>query len=168
MKIPLADSANFMYNKMNHSEIFCREAATDMNEHIGDSRSVARAALMLAMTASREDETALRKELATKGVRGAASDYGGDFVTSVLRIIERAVVAAKREGVISETHQEEGAVAGAARDAIAQMSSKAMGLSVGGKIGVAREGEHVAVALFFTVGLVHLNEVCVGLGHRAV
>lgn len=138
-----------------------------MNEHIGDSRSVARAALMLAMTSSREEEAAMRKELAAKGVRGAASDYGGDFVTSVLRIIERAVVAAKREGVISETHQEEGAVAGAARDAIAQMS-KAMGLSVGGKIGVAREGEHVAVALFFTVGLVHLNEVCVGMGHRAV
>ena len=139
-----------------------------MNDKVGDSRSVARAALSLAMTASREEETSMRKTLQEQGIRGAASDYGGDFVSSVLRIIERAVVAAKREGVISETHQEEGAVAGAARDAIAQMSSKALGLSVGGKIGVARAGEHVAVALFFTVGLIHLNEVCVGLGHRAV
>ena len=139
-----------------------------MREIVGDSREVARAALSLAMTADREEENSLKRSLQEKGVRGAASDYGGDFVPSVIRIIERAVVAAKREGVISDIHQEEGAVAGAARDAIAQMTQKALGLSVGGKIGVARCGEHVAVALFFTVGLVHLNEVCVGLGHRAV
>lgn len=139
-----------------------------MKEIIGDSRDVARAALSLAMTVDREDEAAMKRKLADKGIRGAASDYGGDFVQSVIRIIERAVVAAKREGVIGETHNEEGAVAGAARDAIAQMTQKALGLSVGGKIGVARCNGHVAVALFFTVGLVHLNEVCVGLGHRAV
>lgn len=139
-----------------------------MNEYIGDSRKVARAAISLAMSADREEESALRRSLAERGIRGAASDYGGDFMSSVMRIIERAVVAAKREGLIGETHQEEGAVAGAARDAINQVSVKALGLSVGGKIGVAREGGHVAVALFFTVGLVHLNEVCVGLGHRAV
>lgn len=120
------------------------------------------------MTSNREEETTLRRSLMERGIRGAASDFGGDYASSVLKIIERAVVAAKREGVIGETHQEEGAVAGAARDAVMQMSSKALGLSVGGKIGVTREGGHVAVALFFTVGLVHLNEVCVGLGHRAV
>ena len=135
---------------------------------IGDSRDVARAAISLAMTADREDEGTLKRSLLEKGIRGAASDYGGDFVPSVLRIIERAVVAAKREGVIEDSHQEEGAVAGAARDAISQITQKALGLSVGGKIGVARCGEHVAVAVFFTVGLVHLNEVCVGLGHRAL
>lgn len=139
-----------------------------MEKTIGDSRAVARAALSLAMSVDREEEAALRRSLSERGVKGAASDFGGDFVSSVLRIIERAVVAAKREGVIADTHQEEGAVAGAARDAVSQVSGKALGLSVGGKIGIAREGEHVAVALFFTVGLVHLNEVCVGLGHRAV
>lgn len=139
-----------------------------MKDVIGDSRTVARAALSLAMTADREEEGAVKRTLLEKGIRGAASDYGGDFVSSVIRMIERAVVAAKREGVISDCHQEEGAVAGAARDAVAQIMQKALGLSVGGKIGVARSGEHVAVAVFFTVGLVHLNEVCVGLGHRAV
>ena len=139
-----------------------------MDGMTGDSRAVARAALSLAMSSDREEENALRRKLSERGVRGAASDFGGDFVSSVMRIIERAVVAAKREGVITDTHQEEGAVAGAARDAVTQVTSKALGLSVGGKIGIAREGEHVAVALFFTVGLVHLNEVCVGLGHRAV
>lgn len=139
-----------------------------MKDVVGDSRTVARAALSLAMTADREEESAMKRTLLETGIRGAASDYGGDFVSSVIRMIERAVVAAKREGVISDSHQEEGAVAGAARDAVAQIMQKALGLSVGGKIGVARSGEHVAVAVFFTVGLVHLNEVCVGLGHRAV
>ncbi|MBQ8201103.1 MAG: HutP family protein [Clostridia bacterium] len=137
-------------------------------KQVGDSRDVARAAVALAMTSSREEENAMKQSLAEKGINGAASDYGGEFVSSVMRIIERAVVAAKREGVIGETHHEEGAVAGAAHDAIAQISQKAMGLSIGGKIGVARAGEHIAVALFFTVGLIHLNEVCIGMGHRAV
>ena len=133
-----------------------------------DSRDVARAAIALAMTVSREDESAQKVRMIQSGVHCAASDFGGDFVTSVMKIIERAVVIAKREGLIGEAFHEEGAVAGAAHDAVAQVSNKALGLNVGGKIGVARSGDHVAVAIFFTVGLVHLNEVCVGLGHRAV
>ena len=132
------------------------------------SRAVARAAIQLAMTATREEETELKASLTEKDIVGAASDFGGTFVDSMMKMIERAVVAAKREGVISDTHREEGAVAGAAHDAVCQVSEKAMGFSVGGKIGVARSGEHVAVAVFFTVGLVHLNEVVVGMGHRAI
>ena len=133
-----------------------------------DSHDVARAALTLAMTVSREDESAQKIRMAQIGVQCAASDFGGDFVSSVMKIIERAVVIAKREGLIGEAFHEEGAVAGAAHDAVTQVSNKALGLNVGGKIGVARAGDHVAVALFFTAGLVHLNEACVGLGHRAV
>ncbi len=139
-----------------------------MTDKLPDSRDVARAAITLAMTTSREDEAAKRQSLAAQGIRTAASDFGGDFVTSVMKIIERAVVIAKREGLIGEKSHEEGAVAGAAHDAVTQVTDKAMGLNVGGKIGVARAEGHVAVALFFTVGLVHLNEVCVGMGHRAV
>ena len=123
-----------------------------MLEIIGDSRAVARAAIQLAMTATREEETELKASLTEKDIVGAASDFGGTFVDSMMKMIERAVVAAKREGVISDTHREEGAVAGAAHDAVCQVSEKAMGFSVGGKIGVARSGEHVAVAVFFTVG----------------
>jgi len=133
-----------------------------------DSRDVARAALAIAMTVSREEESAQKLKLAAKEIRCAASDFGGDFVGSVMKIIERAVVIAKREGVIGDKEHEEGAVAGAAHDAVMQITDKAMGLNVGGKIGVARAEGHVAVAVFFTVGLVHLNEVCVGMGHRAV
>ena len=133
-----------------------------------DSHDVARAALTQAMTVSRDDDSAQKIRLAQLGVQCAASDFGGDFVASVMKIIERAVVIAKREGLIGEAFHEEGAVAGAAHDAVTQVSNKALGLNVGGKIGVARAGDHVAVALFFTAGLVHLNEACVGLGHRAV
>lgn len=133
-----------------------------------DSRDVARAAISLAMSASREEESANKLRLNGKGIQSAASDFGGDFSSSVMKIIERAVVIAKREGLIGDLFREEGAVAGAAHDAVAQVSGKAMGLNVGGKIGVARAEDHVAVAVFFTVGLVHLDEVCIGLGHRAV
>ena len=134
-----------------------------------DSRDVARAALLLAMTSSREDESAQKQRLSGMGIQCAASDFGGDFSSSVMKIIERAVVIAKREGLIDAAlHAAEGAVAGAAHDAVAQVMSKAMGLNIGGKIGVARAEEHVAVAVFFTVGLVHLNEVCIGMGHRAL
>jgi hypothetical protein len=59
-------------------------------------------------------------------------------------------------------------VAGAAREALSQVMPKAIGLNVGGKIGVARCGEHVAVATFFGIGLLHLNEVAIGTGHRVV
>lgn len=133
-----------------------------------DSREVARAAITLAMTASREEETETRSRLLEKGIRSAASDFGGDFSASVMKMIERAAVIARREGVIGDKLHEEGAVAGAAHDAVMQVAPKAMGLNVGGKIGVAHGAEHVAVAVFFTVGLGHLNEVCIGLGHRAV
>ena len=128
---------------------------------------MAKAAIMLAMTATREEETVMKAEMKAQGIICAAADFGGEFVSSVMKIVERAVVAAKREGVIGDAHHAEGAVAGAAREAVSQVTGKAMGLSVGGKIGVARSGEHVAVAVFFAIGLVHLNEICIGMGHRA-
>ncbi len=132
------------------------------------SREVGRAALMMSMTRSREEEKDYQRTLMAEGVRTAAVDYGGEFVPSIMRIVERAVVAAKREGLISDTHLDEGAAMGAAREALSQISSKALGFNVGGKIGIARAGEHIAVAVYFGVGLVHLNEVCVGMGHRAI
>lgn len=132
------------------------------------SREVARAAVMLALSRDREEESALKDGFASAGILSAAADYGGEYNASVMKLIERAVIAARREHVIGEKHNEEGAVAGAAHDAVTQVSAKAFGLSVGGKIAVARCGEHVAVAAFFGVGLVRLNEVCIGLGHRAI
>jgi len=95
-------------------------------------------------------------------------DFGGEFLASVMRIIECCVVAAKREHLIKDTLHEEGVVAGAVREAISQITSKAIGLNVGGKIGIARYDEHFAVSIFFGIGLLHLNEVAIGLGHRVI
>lgn len=132
------------------------------------SRDVGRAALILSMTRTREEERECKGAFLEEGIRTAAVDYGGEFVSSIMRIVERTVVAAKREGLINDTHLDEGAVMGAAREAITQIANKALGLNIGGKIGIARAGEHIAVSVFFGVGLVHLNEICVGMGHRAI
>ncbi len=132
------------------------------------SREVARAAVEMSMSRNREEETKRRDDFAKEGILAAAADFGGEFVPGIVRIVERAVVAAKRERVISEAHLEEGSVAGAAREALNQVTPKALGMNVGGKIGIARHGEHVAVAVFFGIGLGHLDEVCIGLGHRAI
>ncbi|MCL6559858.1 MAG: HutP family protein [Firmicutes bacterium] len=132
------------------------------------SRQVARVALTMALSEGREQERELKSRFAREGFKTAAVDYGGDFISSVNKITERAVVAAKREGVIREVHAEEGAVAGATREALSQIMSKAIGLNVGGKIGIARHQDHISVAVFFGVGLLHLDDVAVGLGHRAV
>jgi len=132
------------------------------------SRDIASAAIRMSLTMDRHEEKLLQAEYAKKGILTAAADYGGEFITSVMKIIERAVVSSKREGVISDSHAEEGAVAGAAREAISQIMPKAVGLNVGGKIGIARYKDHVSVATFFGIGLLHLNEVSIGLGHRVV
>ena len=137
-------------------------------EHNYGSKDVARAAILVSTTRSREEESALRRQLANDGIITAAVDYGGELMRAAPKVIERAVVASRREGVINDTHHEEGAVAGAAREALAQIFDKALGFNVGGKIGIARHGEHVSVCIFFQVGLLHLNEVAIGLGHRAI
>lgn len=132
------------------------------------SRKVAKVAIEMALTEDREQEREKKTLYANDGIKSAAVDYGGDFISSANKVIERAVVAAKREGVIREIHAEEGAVAGAAREALSQVMQKALGLNIGGKIGIARHHDHISVAVFFGVGLLHLDEVAVGLGHRAV
>ena len=103
-----------------------------------DSRDVATAAVRIAVTGSFEEENEVKSAMHRKGIAAAAVNFGGDFITSVNKIIERAVVAAKREGLIDADKGEECAVAGAAREAVSQIAGKAVGLSVGGKIGIAR------------------------------
>lgn len=138
-----------------------------MDQKFG-SKEVCRFAITMSLTEDRQQERALQEKLHELEVQAAAVDYGGEFLSSVMKIVERSVVAAKREGIIGATHQEEGAVAGATREAISQISSKAIGLNVGGKIGIARYGDHVAVSIFFGIGLLHLNEIATGLGHRVI
>ena len=141
----------------------------DTNVNIAGSKTVCRAALLMSMTQDRAEEKELKAKFADENIACAAVDYGGEFVPSVMRIVERAVVAAKREKIISDNqYHEEGSIAGAAREALSQITNKAVGLNVGGKIGVARSGNNIAVAIFFGIGLLHMNEIAVGLGHRAI
>jgi hypothetical protein len=135
---------------------------------MADNMTVSRAVLRLALSASREEEKALKDEFRRRGILGAAADLGGEFPTVIALAIERAIVAAKREGVIRDEHPHIGAVAGATREALSQVGARATGSSVGGKVAVARSGEHLAVAAFFGVSLVHLDDVAVAVAHRAV
>lgn len=132
------------------------------------SREVSKAAIQIALTDTREEETLLKGEHAKNGIRSVAIDFGSEFNSAVPKILERAVVAAKRENVIGSTHAEEGAVAGAAHEALQQIINKCVGLNLGGKIGIARYGSHISVCVFFAIGLLNLNDVAIGMGHRAV
>ena len=53
-------------------------------------------------------------------------------------------------------------------EALEQVKVKAFGFNVGGKIGIARAGEHLCVAIYMGVGVLNLNELCVGLAHRSL
>lgn len=132
------------------------------------SKEISAAAIKVAISADIKEEQDLKEQLASQGIKCAATNFGGEFLTAVPKILERAVVAAKREGVIGSSHAEEGAVAGAAHEALNQIMAKSMGLNLGGKIAITRNGSHIAVCVFFAVGLLNLNDITIGLAHRAI
>ncbi|WP_028256891.1 HutP family protein [Veillonella montpellierensis] len=132
------------------------------------SLTVGRAALRLALSETRMDEQILRKELETADIRSVAVDFGGQFIPSIPKIIEHAVIAAQRQGVVATNHIGEGAVIGATQEALEQLKRKATGLNVGGKIGIARCREHLSVAIYMGVGILHLNEIAVAMAHRSM
>lgn len=132
------------------------------------SVDVGRAALSMAISEDRQEEQDVRKRLSARGIHATAVDFGGEYIPSVKKIIERAAVAAQRQGLVKANHVGEGAVAGATHAALEQITPKAVGLNVGGKIGLARYGEHLCVAIYFGVGVLNLNEVAIGLAHRSL
>lgn len=132
-----------------------------------DSTDIAKVSVEMAIS-SRASEEQLIDSFKSKGIYTAAVDIGGNFSSSIPKIIERAIVASRRSGITKECHVHDGAIAGATREALAQVALKANGLNVGGKIGIARYGEHLSVCIFMSIGLLHLNEVVIGLGHRSI
>ena len=132
------------------------------------SKDISRAAVKIALSEDRQEEKKIKEMYQKKDIKTAAIEFGGEFIGSVSKIVEAAVVAARREGIIEDSHAEQGAVAGAAHEAMSQLMNKALGLNVGGKIGIARCGDHISVCLFMAIGLLHLNEISIGLGHRVV
>ncbi|MCH3951575.1 MAG: HutP family protein [Acidaminococcus sp.] len=139
-----------------------------MANKVYESIDVGRAALRMALSATREEEDRLKDAFAAEGFRTAAVNFGGEFLPSVTKIVERAMVAAERQHIVTDSHVGAGTVAGAAHEALAQVMTKASGFNVGGKIGIARYGEHVCVAVFMSVGVLNLNELAVGMGHRTL
>lgn len=139
-----------------------------MGTHEYSSSDVGRAAMKLALTSSRAEENTLRKEYAEAGLKTAAVDFGGVFITILPKLIEHTVVAAQRTGIVSDTHVGEGAVVGAVQSAVEAIKMKALGQNIGGKIAIARKGDHLVVAIYGTVGVLHFNEVVAGIAHRAV
>jgi hypothetical protein len=131
------------------------------------SIEVAKAAVKLAMS-TREEEMELKKIYIEKGYKTVAVDIGGKLPDITTKILERALVASKKNDIIRDVHVHDGAVAGATREALAQIAIKTYGLSAGGKIGIARKGEHISVAIFMSIGLLHLNDIVLGLGHRSL
>lgn len=64
------------------------------------SIEIGRAALRIAVTENRAEEQRIKEQLAAKGIRSTAVDFGGEFMPSVVKIVERAVVAAQRQGML--------------------------------------------------------------------
>ena len=132
------------------------------------SADVARAAIRMALSENRSDENELREKLAKSGIRADAVNFGGKFLDIIPKIYESAIVAAQRQHVISDTHVGDGSVVGAMESAIEQIKLMAMGMNLGGKIGIARWKEHLCVAVFVEVGVLHFNEVTLGMAHRVL
>lgn len=132
------------------------------------SGDVGRAALRMALSETRIDENNLKEELAESDIRAVAVNFGGKFLEVLPKIYESAIVAAQRQHVISDTHVGDGSVLGAVESAIDQIKLKAIGMNVGGKIGIARWKEHLCVAVYVGVGVLRFNEVAVGMAHRVL
>ena len=86
------------------------------------SKEIMAAAIRLAVTGSMDEEKELVRQLSDQGIRAAAVNFGGEYISSIGKLIERTIVAARREGVITDAHNEEGAAAGAAHEAVIQMN----------------------------------------------
>ncbi len=134
---------------------------------VKESNEVSKIAAKLALS-DRKEEMGLIDSYKKLGFKSTAVDIGGQFPGIVPKIIENTLVASKRKGLILDCHVHDGAVAGAVREALEQLQNKANGLSIGGKIGISRKGEHISVAVFFNIGLLHLNEVVIALSHRSI
>ena len=131
------------------------------------STEVAKVATRMAIS-SREEEEVLKSKYKEDGFFVTAVNVGGNINESILKILERALVSSKRNNLIREEHVHKGAIVGATRDALMQVQNRASGQNIGGKIGIARKGEHISVCIFLNIGLLHLDEVVIGIGHRAI
>ena len=57
------------------------------------SKKIARTALRMALTETREEESQEKKKNAAQGIKTAAVDFGGEYLSSINKIVEHAIVA---------------------------------------------------------------------------
>lgn len=134
-----------------------------------DNKSVEICKIALKMSiSSREEEKELMKFYKSQKIKVAAVDVGGSMPMGRFKFIESALLAAKRNKIIQDQHIHDGAVIGAVREAMSQIETNINGLSVGGKIGIARHGEHLAIGIFLSVGILQFNEVITAVAHRSI
>lgn len=131
-------------------------------------KEVAKAAITMAMSADIEEEKILKEDYKTKGIKTCAVNIGGNVINSIPKVLESTLVSAKRNNLVEDKHVYDGAILGATREALGVIVEKASGFNAGGKVGVARCGEHIVVCIFLSIGLLHLDEVVIGLGHRVI
>ena len=136
-----------------------------MSERTGNETT--KKAILMAIS-SREEERDLITEFSEEGFKCVGVNVGGKMPSIVPKIIENALVASVRNGIIKDTRIQNGAIAGAIREALNQIQNNMNGLSVGGKIGVARKEQDLSVALYFSIGLLHLDETVMAVSHRAM
>ncbi|MEL5898791.1 HutP family protein, partial [Clostridium sporogenes] len=67
------------------------------------SEKVAKASVKMAIS-SRDEEKILIEKFKAKEILATAVDVGGNINTSMTKIIERALVASKRCGLIKDCH----------------------------------------------------------------
>ena len=132
--------------------------------HDHEPHQLARRSMALVLAGGRGSRLAALTDRRAK----PAVNFGGKFLDIIPKIYESAIVAAQRQHVISDTHVGDGSVVGAMESAIEQIKLMAMGMNVGGKIGIARWKEHLCVAVFVEVGVLHFNEVTLGMAHRVL
>jgi len=129
---------------------------------------IVRAAIALAITPDKTSEDMEIDKLKKQGIKVIVIDVTGNFRDSTHIIIEKAIIASRENGLTEETHVEESAIAGAAREAIMHIATKSSGVHGNGKMAICRYKENLSVCIFMCIGLLNLNEVAIGLGHRAV
>lgn len=131
------------------------------------NKDVANAAIKIALS-SREEELIMKKNFLNQNIKLAAIDIGGEIFKDLNKILERIIITAKKNNLITDSHLEEAAVLGAGKDVISQIINKCIGYNVGGKIGIAKGEEHLCICIYVSVGLINLDDIAIAIAHRAV
>ena len=132
------------------------------------SIEIGRAALRIAVTENRTEEQRIKEQLAAKGIRSTAVDFGGEFMPSVVKNCGARRCCGAASGHCYGNPCWRGRCCRSCPRCFGAACDEGGRLNVGGKIGIARSGEHLCVAIYMAVGVLNLDELCVALGHRSL